>query len=325
VERSAAPLRLSASRLNLARRHRAALTLVEVLVVLAILGALFGLLLVALQRARETANLTVCQNNLKQLGLALQSYHQREGSFPPGYRCKVQRDDPNVTAPGWGWAAFLLPDLEEESLAEQLHFRRKVEDPENLAGRTRILRLFVCPSDLSTGLFTIFDPNNTALAEAATNSYAACYGVLRSSLTFQPDELDKGDGLFFRNSEVRIADITDGTSNTIALGERAALHVQSPWAGAVSHGTTRITDGAPTANNALGQIAATQVLAQINIHSLNSTYSATDDFFSPHSGVVYFLFADGSVHGIATSTPLPLLRALATRADGDSVDLADVI
>ncbi len=299
------------------RRHRLALTLIELLVVLGILGVLLGLLLVGVQRARETANLAICQNNLRQMGLALQSYHQREGCFPPGYQCKVQTDL-NVTSPGWGWASFLLDDLEEVNLANQINPTRPVEDPANLAVRTRVLKHFVCPSDRETGVFTIYDTNNEPLAEAATNSYAACFGIV----LFVTGELDMGDGIFFRNSEVRIADITDGTSNTIALGERASLFVQSPWLGAVSKGTSRITDSAPTGNLAVGAYAACQVLAQIGVHQLNSSYSAADDFFSPHSGFVYFLFADGSVHALSSNTPLKVLQALVTRAQGEKVNLA---
>src|SRR5215469_4833987 len=156
---------------------RAGFTLIELLVVIAIIGVLIGLLLPAVQKVREAASRASCQNNLHQIGLALHNYHDSQGSFPSGYLCTQPQANPDYTSPGWGWAALLLPFIEQGSLANQINFTLPIEAPGNLASRTTIVKLYVCSSDRSTGVFSILDKNNLPLAQAATNSYAACHGV----------------------------------------------------------------------------------------------------------------------------------------------------
>ncbi len=295
--------------------RRRGFTLIELLVVIAIIGVLVALLLPAVQKVREAANRASCQNNLHQIGLAMHGYHDSQGSLPSGFRCQTT-DDPDDTSPGWGWAALLLPYVEGDNLARQIRYDLPVEHADNLAARKTILKLYVCPSDRPTGLFTVTDKDNAPLAEAATNSYAACHGV-------GPDldeELDDGNGLFFRNSRIRLADIVDGTSTTIAVGERACVLTQTPWAGAVSAGTTRITPGAPTTNPMAVEEAATQVLAHVAVHTINDPNADPEDFFTPHPGVAMFFFADGSVRPVRTGIDLKVLQALATRNGGEVID-----
>jgi prepilin-type N-terminal cleavage/methylation domain-containing protein/prepilin-type processing-associated H-X9-DG protein len=296
-------------------------TLIELLVVIAIIGVLIALLLPAVQKVREAANRVSCQNNLHQIGLALHNYHDSQGSFPSGYRCyPVNPNNPNQTAPGWGWAALLLPFIEQGNLAQQINFSLPVEDPGNLAARTTILKLYICPSDRFTGLFTIYDKNNMPLVQAATNSYAACHGIGVDL----DEELDEFNGMFSRNSKVRFADVTDGTSNTIAIGERASFFTQTPWAGAVSFGTTRITPGAPTNNLTAIEEAPTQALVHVAVHTVNDQNADPEDFFTPHPGTANFLFADGSVRPVRTGISLPVLQALVTRDGGEVVNPDDL-
>jgi prepilin-type N-terminal cleavage/methylation domain-containing protein/prepilin-type processing-associated H-X9-DG protein len=300
------------------RCARAAFTLIELLVVIAIIAVLIGLLLPAVQKVREAAARMACTNNLKQMGIALHNYHGREGVFPSGYRCQAQAN-PNYTAPGWGWGALLLPDLEQDNLYRQIDLALPVEAPGHLGVRTTILKTFVCPSDRLTGVFTITSDTNAPLADAATNSYAACHGT-------GPDleeELDDFNGLFSRNSRVRVTDITDGSSNTIAIGERASFFARTPWAGAVNFGTARITPGAPTSNSGAVEEAPTQVLSHVAVHTVNDANADPEDFFSPHTGVCMFLFADGSVRPLHTRVQLAVLQALATRNGGETISAGD--
>src|SRR5438046_761770 len=140
-----AVVRASSNRwLRMANRNpqRAAFTLIELLVVLAILAILVGLLLPAVQKVREAAARTQCANNLKQLGLACHNYHAANGTLPPGYAATANYPD---TAPGWGWAAFLLPYLEQDALYRRIDFRQPVQSQ---AVIQNMVKGFICPSDL---------------------------------------------------------------------------------------------------------------------------------------------------------------------------------
>jgi prepilin-type N-terminal cleavage/methylation domain-containing protein/prepilin-type processing-associated H-X9-DG protein len=322
-------------RLDFRARLRAGFTLIELLVVIAIIAILVALLLPAVQKAREAAARTSCMNNLKQIGLAMHLYQDARGSLPAGYIYQSNFDpgtgpikkldypppkpkqDPQ--SPGWGWAALVLPFIEQEPLARTINYTFPVESPSMLEQRSTPLSLYACPSDPLTGVFAVQTLDNTFLANAATNSYAACFGAY-GLLNLTPDF---GNGVFFRNSRVRLQDITDGTSNTLAIGERCAMFTQTPWAGVMTGGTARTTPGAPVYTS-IAEPAPTMALARIGNRTLNDPSSEPYDFFSPHGTVVQFLFADGSVHALSIGIDSFVLRCLATRAASDPVDLSGI-
>jgi prepilin-type N-terminal cleavage/methylation domain-containing protein len=313
--------------------RRRAFTLIELLVVIAIIAVLIGLLLPAVQKVRSAANRISCANNLKQIGLALHNYHDANGRFPPAYSYigppspatdpGVRKFDhppplprPTITPedPGWGWAAFILPYLEQVPLYNQIDFTLPVERPRFDSVRTTTLRVYTCPGDSETGVFSVENQLALGYSLAATNSYAACYGS-EGLMLVHPD---MGNGIFSRASHIRIADVRDGTSSTMAIGERAAMFLQTPWAGVMTNGTARTTPGAPV----FISYAATppvMVMARIGHKPLNGSFSEPYDFFSPHEQVVQFVFADGSVHPLSQTTSIPVLQALATRAGGETI------
>jgi prepilin-type N-terminal cleavage/methylation domain-containing protein len=127
------------------KRVRRGFTLIELLVVIAIIAVLIGLLLPAVQKVRDAAARTQCQNNLKQIGIACHAYHNANDSLPPGYLATgPYSDGATDTAPGWGWGAYLLPHLEQDNVYRQLNFGQPVQ---NAPAVQTVLKVYLCPSD----------------------------------------------------------------------------------------------------------------------------------------------------------------------------------
>jgi prepilin-type N-terminal cleavage/methylation domain-containing protein/prepilin-type processing-associated H-X9-DG protein len=216
--------------------------------------------------------------------------------------------------PGWSWISLILPRLDQANLHNQIPFGVPVEDPRNDQIRTTRLAVVNCPSDSGSGEFVPLDWLNNPMRPAATTSYVASFG--KSGLL--NTEPGISSGAFYRNSSTQlIGDFEDGTSNTFIVGERPAMFAKAPWAGVMSNGTVRTTPGAPVYISIL-QLAPAMCLSRVHELGLNSPYSEPYDFFSPHSDVVNFLFADGSVRGLSKDTDIRILRAMSTIRGGES-------
>lgn len=338
-------LRRSIMRIPTIRRG---FTLIELLVVIAIIGVLIGLLLPAVQKVRESANRLKCKNNLKQIGLALHSYHDRSNSFPPGYVSTVGPggfDDD--LGPGWGWATFILPDVEQGNVHRQINLKTDITDPIHTTVRMTSLPVFRCPSDGDAKpVFTVnmlgdatpdystplLDANGQPVRVAHAN-YVGMFG--QPEIAPDPGYLDRADperalrfqGMLYRNSKVRIPDVSDGTSNTTFIGERSSNLAYATWTGAVTGGQVPPRDPNPFGYDPESApillLGHSGTADDVPPHTPNSPVNHIDDFWSRHTNGVNFLFVDGSVRSISESINPIVWYAIATRAGGESVALPD--
>jgi prepilin-type processing-associated H-X9-DG protein/prepilin-type N-terminal cleavage/methylation domain-containing protein len=305
----------ASARLDPARPARSAFTLIELLVVIGIIAVLIGLLLSAVQKVREAAARMRCQNNLKQIGLALHNYHDAAKCFPPGYLSNHDSAG-NDTGPGWGWAAFILPQMEQQNLSNGIQLNQNIEAPANAGVRVQPVGSYLCPSDSvpTTWTATKYDSLGNPLGpicDVASASYVGVYGISEPGVD--------GEGIFFRNSTIRIADITDGTSQTTMVGERSFRWCEATWVGSVTNASMVPPPGSPALAgewNGSGFVLGHTFEGN---GGPGSPGTEANGFSSQHPQGANFLFADGHVQFLRTSMDHQVYKALSTRAGGEPV------
>ncbi len=295
------------------RNQKSAFTLVELLVVITIIGILIALLLPAVQAAREAARRLQCANNLKQMGLALHNYHQALGSFPAGAAwldassCK-----------GVGWHVSLLPYLEQQSFFDQLDPTVPPDKGDNAAKGEQIFDVFTCPSAGREQR----DVNPTPYDWKLTN-YSGVMGAGRiSKVALENSSCGDycTDGTLFPFSGVRIADIRDGSSHTMIVGERTyQLRLWTKGGYYKSSPTSQVCIEA--SKNVRWPINSDPEVACYWDCPGGRTCMFNDLFFgSRHPGGAQFAFADGSVHFIEETINFTIYENLSMIADGEVIE-----
>jgi prepilin-type N-terminal cleavage/methylation domain-containing protein len=298
------------------RDARRAFTLIELLVVIAIIAVLIGLLLPAVQKVREAANRTKCQNNLKQLGLAMHTYHDSIGKFP-------------YLRSGGGqnrhsWAMLLLPFIEQGNIYQIMKTpitgvsqtdgfnNMTATDPAIVNAIQAAVTVFICPTRRGPGELTPIDPGNLSVT-GQPSDYAASSGDTSTAPTTGVFKFANASNLAgYMALANSIADIADGTSNTIMIGEKhiSIDRLFDPNIDAIIYSS----GNQPSYYRRGG---ASWPLAQ----SVDTTVSS--QFGSWHTGIVEFVFADGSVRGIPTTIPGTVLGYLTNIADGNPIPSYD--
>jgi prepilin-type N-terminal cleavage/methylation domain-containing protein/prepilin-type processing-associated H-X9-DG protein len=298
-------------------KNRVGFTLIELLVVIAIIAVLIGLLLPAIQKVREAANRLSCQNNLKQIGLGTLNYESTQGGLPPSRTTGMGAGAPYYPYQH-SWTAALLPYIEQTASFNLYIYKADWNDPANYAAIRTYLKVFNCPSTLKqpradTTIASAPSAGDYHAVNAIKNFVGVnCFGLV---LLTNPDD-SRLVGAMRRDRITKIAAITDGTSNTILVAEdagrptfyNAARQVFDPigkeggWAD--PNGAFSI-DG----SNPDGTIPGPCTL----------NCSNNSEVYSFHASGANVVFADGSVHYLASTLNLCTLAALTTRAGGELV------
>ncbi len=351
------------------RKARKGFTLVELLVVIAIIGILVGLLLPAVQSAREAARRIQCTNNLKQLGLSIHNYHSAFKRLPAGYCSYATRNgaapdwaqlDP-VTwdgAPGWSWSALLLPFIEQGNLSQSLRFEQPLWAPVNQAAVRQHLPVFQCPSSSGpTDLLTLRTESglplrrNGEVLRLARSNYVAshgqesCWGECGAAATgvvfsniynsttklvqINGDASNVADGPFYRNWSVRLADVTDGTSNTVFLGEHSSQLSDKTWVGVVpgafTHPRFLTPENGPDAAATLALVHAGPSGGELDItgspiiHSINYPTFHVGQMYSEHPGGGMVCLGDGAIRFVAETVDLFVWAELSSMNEGEVI------
>jgi prepilin-type N-terminal cleavage/methylation domain-containing protein/prepilin-type processing-associated H-X9-DG protein len=309
------------------RTRRSAFTLLELLVVIAIIAVLIGLLLPAVQKVRDAASRVKCQNNLKQIGLALHHYHDSNGTFPPGAVGPQPGAAGTSGLTSHGLGTYLLPYLDREPLFREYLWDVSWYHPSNQEAVNTQLEVWQCPSAEANRMMAGKLPTFAPPAESPFNGTAAC-GDYAGIQRIDPALASLGlvgpassyEGVLQVNRTTRMGDITDGTSTTTLVAECAGR--PTLWRAGKAVPDT-LLNGGPWASRGLmfGRGSTPDGTAFNDRCAINCTNDR--EVYSFHPGGANAVFADGSVHFLRATIDIRVFARLVTRAGGEVVPAGD--
>ncbi len=331
--------------------RRPAFTLIELLVVIAIIAILIGLLLPAVQKVREAASRLKCQNNLKQIGLALHNYHDANGKLPLGNR--------GGGGYGYNWRLFILPYMEQSSLYSKFDQTQSSWSNAMAPCDGVVIPNYRCPSTSLPEFAVSMNPSGTTYSQVQRVTYVGISGatpdIFAGSGYVESRQIagagttgcctggwTTAGGPLVPNFAIKLTDITDGTSNTMAVSEQSdyltqtdgvKVDWQTGWHGWLI-GTSEIgVPGGPNFANTDNRIfGLVSVRYQINQKTgwpvggdcggrgVCPNFGSNVPLNSTHTGGVNAAFCDGSVHFLSDATPILTLAAISTRDDGLAIN-----
>lgn len=299
--------------------ERRALTLLELVAVLAIGAVMLGLLLPAVQQAREAANQVSCRNRMRQIGISLHHYADQFGCFPPGSQVADYRT--HRYSKSFGWTIMVLPFLDQKNLYDSFDFNGDAQHLYHRNAAKNRIPVMECPSDPASKKL-VRSSGPAAAGLFAPGSYLGVSGTNALLPSRSPDDCWKYDsqgltpkiqtGVLFGNSATRLADVMDGTSHTLLLGERGVTQGLGRWAGPGEFyrcpwGLSDVVlPGTMDFQGILGGVRKAN-------GSIHDRYS----WWSLHRGGVHVVFCDGSARFLSEFVSRELVTTLATRAGQD--------
>jgi len=326
------PIGVSQKNLKSTKVSFGGFTLVELLVVIAIIGILAGLLLPAIQQAREAARRMQCSSHLRQIAIANHNYELTYKTFPPGFISEVtgvwsggSNDGIPEIGPGWSSYAMILPFIEQAEIHRNIDFGRPITDPVNRDARQSKVSVYRCPSDTWLVPVETF-PSSIGVNDLAANSYVGCLGggdpANAPAYTARYEE-QPFNGMFHRNESIMMSGITDGTSSTIGIGERSSMFSPVGWAGVIPTARTVFSSAIAARRNQAVGVTSRPPLTMTTVHvrtgGPNAPTGSPGGFWSAHVGGCYFMFMDASTQFISTNVDITLFRNLAGRNDGQVI------
>ena len=289
-------------------RHRRGFSLIELMAIFGVIGILLALIVPAVQQAREAARSAQCKNQLKQFGIAFQTYHEMHRVFPMGSSREQSIGGSGLASGAWGYLTYLLPHLGERNAHQSLSFRSdnccleimNLQSDGRFDASSHFFPFVNCPSDPKAGNLHTTGLKSLICGKVRPGSYLGISGNIDHVCSGTAD----GNGLLFTRSSISLTSVRDGASHTFLLGERA-VDLEAKWGWLICGG-----------NECEHYLSGEHPIAKITAERVPA-----NQFSSWHKQSVHFLTVDGAVRAASLATDVEIIRRMSSRSGGENIGL----